>query len=459
MSAETFKLKPLFSRYNRDSNTLNIRGFNGEDVVIASALRVPNSVNRDGFNASNITANNSNTIIQIKDQSDGLFRDMYVNNSDLYIVPAGSETGRKFVRSDDIDNIIDNPNDPRFSNVFVQANGYVNWFTDENDLTDVNTFIGFRNNNGTVQFRNDGGSWLNVGTGGAGSGTFVDLTDTVIDTANIATKQYLKWQTSNTKIINVGLEIVDDTSPQLGGDLNTNNFNVLFNDGNGIADSTSNLVIAINDSNTHPNHIEVSTHLASGSDYIPMIKSVSTSGSGTVSMRISTQENGDLDIDAGTGDLNITAANISLNSLTAINLNSGYIKSSIVTYQNANLSTNSSDPQAIVPATDIVIFQVSGDDGRFYGKLDSGFANGQNLNIVYETNGSNNHVELSFYDSEDGDADKKLGVGNGLASNLTFTQAGQSSSLVYLEFDGYSGATATARNRWQILNTGATVTA
>lgn len=459
MTTETYRIIPQFSRYDRDSNTINIRGFNGEDIVIASALRVPNAVNKAGYNSSNITADNANAMIQIKDRSDGAFRDIYVSNDDMYIIPSGSDVGRKFVRSDDIENIIDNPNDPRFANVFIGADGYINWYTDENDLTDASTFIGFRNNSGTIQFRNDGGSWLNVGTGGAGAGTFVDLTDTVVDTDNLATKPYLKWQTSNTKIINVALTIVDDTSPQLGGALDTNSFNILIDDSNGIADSTGNLVISVNDGNTHPNHLEATTYLSGGSEYVPMLKATNTAGSGAVSMRMATQGNGDLDIDVGSGDVNITASNISLNSLTALNFSSGYMKSSITTYQNANLSTNSGSPQALAPGTDIMILQISGDDGRFYGKLDSGSASGQNLNIIYETSGSNNQVELSFFDSSDGDAVKKVGVGNGLASNLTFSLAGQSSSLVYIEFDGYTGATATARNRWQILNTGAKVTA
>lgn len=456
---ETFRISPLFSRYNGESNTLNIRGYSNEDVVIASTLRIPNTPNKAGYNASNITVDNANAMIQLKDRNDGLYRDIYVDDSDLYIIPAGSGTARKFVRNDDIDNIIDNPNDPRFSNVFLTSTGYINWYTNEADLTDVSTFIGFRNNGGVIQFRNNGGNWLNVGSGGVGSGTFVDLTDTVMDIDNIATKPYLKWQTDTTKIINVALEIADDTSPQLGGALDTNEFNILIDNGNGIADNTGNLVLGINNANTHSNYLEATTYLTDSSEYIPTIRSINPAGSGTVSMRLATQSNGDLDIDVGTGDVNITAANISLNSLTAMNFNSGYIKSSITTYQNVNLSTNPAAPQTLSPGTDLMILQISGDDGRFYGKLDAGSVSGQNLNIVYETSGSNNHVELTFYDSGDGDATKKVGVGNGLASKLTYTKAGQSSMLVYLEFDGYTGATATARNRWQVLNTGTSVTA
>lgn len=455
MTSRTYKIAPLFSRYNGDSTSLNIRGFNNEAIVIASALRVPNSVNKSGYNIGDITVDNARAMIQIKDRNDGQFRDIYVDDSDLYIMPSGSEVARKFVRNDDIDNIINNPTNPRFSNIFVESSGYINWYTDEADLDDVSTFTGFRNNSGVMQFRNDGGSWLNVGTGGAGAGTLVDLTDTVIDTANIASKQYLRWESSNTKVLNSALTIIDDTTPQLGGHLDTNAYNIQFDDSNGIADTAGNLVISVNDSNSHPNHLLASTYLTDTNDYIPMVKSTNVSGVGSVSMRFSTQANGDLDIDVGEGDVNITAANISLNSLTAMNFNSGYVKSSVSTYQNADLSTNPSAPQALTAGTDVMVFQISGNDGRFYGKLDSGSVSGQNLNIVYETSGSNNHVELSFYDSDDGDADKKVGVGVGLASNLTYTKAGQGSSLVYLEFEGYSGATATARNRWQVLNTGA----
>lgn len=457
MSTQTFTTPIQFSRYGGASDTVNIRGFSGEDIVIASTLRIPNTVNKSGYSLGGITADNASAMIQIKDRSDGLFRNLYVNDSDLYITPYGSEIGRKLVRSDDIDNIIDNPNDPRFANVFIGSSGYINWYTDEGDLGDASTFIGFRNNNGVMQFRNDGGSWLNMGTGGSGSSSFTELTDTVIDSDNIATKQYLKWQSSNTKIINVSLDIADDLTPQLGSNLDTNSFNILFDNAKGIADTTGNLVIGLNNANSHPNYIQATTFLTGESEYIPTLASTNSAGTGTVSMRLSSQENGDLDIDVGSGDINITAANISLNSLTAMNFNSGYIKSSITTYDNANLSTNSEIPQTLESSTDVMILLISGNDGRFYGKLDSGVANGQNLNIVYETSGSNNQVEISFYDSRNSDVDKKLGVGSGLADTITYSIAGQSTTMVYLEFDGYTGETATIRNRWQILNTGAGV--
>lgn len=457
MSIQTLVAPVQFTRYGGAQNTINIRGFNSEDIVIASTLRVTNTVNKSGYIPDGITANNIVATLQIKDRSDGEFKNVYMNDNDLYITPSGSEIGRKLVRNDEIDNIIDNPTNPRFSNVFVEAEGYINWYTDEADLDNVNTFIGIRNNNGIIQFRNTGGNWLNIGTGGAGSGSFIDLTDTVIDLDNLESKPYLKWNSETTRIVNVALDISEDTTPQLGAELDTNSFNISFNNGTGIVDSTSNTVLAINNANTHPNYLEASTYLTDGGEYMPIIKAANTDGIGAVSMRLSSQDNGDLVIDVGSGDVNITAANISLNSLNAMNFNSGYVKSSITTYHNIDLSTNSEMPQAIDPSTDIMILQVSGNDGRFYAKIDAGVANGQNLNIVYETNGSNNRVEVMFYDSRNENVDKQIGVGSGLASKLIYTEPGQGSSMVYLEFDGYTDNTAIMRNRWQIMNTGADV--
>jgi len=457
MSTQTLIVPVQFTRYGGAQNTVNIRGFNNEDIVIASTLRIINTVNKSGLIQGGITSNNVGATLQIKDRYDGQFKNVYIDDDDLYITPSGSEIGRKLVRNDEIDNIIDNPTNPRFSNIFVESNGYINWYTNESDLDDETTFIGLRNNDGVIQFRNNGGNWLNIGTGGSGSSSFIDLTDTLMDQDNYVTKPYLKWNADTNKLINVALDIGEDVTPQLGGELDTNNFNISFNNANGIVDNTSNLILAFNNANSHPSYIEATTYLTDGGEFIPTIKTANNGGTGAVSMRLSSQDNGDLIIDVGSGDINITAANISLNSLNAMNFNSGYVKSSILTYNNSNLSTNSETPQAIDPSTDVMIFQISGDDGRFYAKIDAGAANGQNLNIVYETNGSNNHVDVSFYDSQNDNTVKKIGVGSGLASKIKYTEAGQSSSMIYLEFDGYIGDMAILRNRWQILNTGAEV--
>ena len=67
-------------------------------------------------------------------------------------------------------------------NMGIGANGYLNF-----GITNGSTGYGFRDNSGTMQFKNSGGSWTNFGSGGSGL-------------ANV----------------------VEDTTPQLGGELEGN---------------------------------------------------------------------------------------------------------------------------------------------------------------------------------------------------------------------------------------------
>ena len=95
--------------------------------------------------------------------------------------------------------------------------------------------IAVRTDNGKLFTKKDDGSVAEISGGGiddgdkgditvSGSGSTFTIDNGVINNARVASNAAI----ARTKLANV--DVVDDTSPQLGGDLNINNFNVLFAD-------------------------------------------------------------------------------------------------------------------------------------------------------------------------------------------------------------------------------------
>ena len=187
-------------------------------------------------------------------------------------------------------------------------------------------------------------------------------------------------------------------------------------------------------------------------------------GSTNVDLRLKTRGSGDLYLDtngvSGGGDIIVTTSNIDINDMSNLNISTGqvnlvdvnlnlsansHISSSLQFLENADLSTNPASPQNITCQSDTVIFDISSNDGRFYAKIANG-EQGQNTNLIFDTDGSNNHVEVSFAGTGN------IGIGTGMGKKLLYTQSGQSTSMMYLQFSGDA-----SRNRWQVLNTGCQV--
>ena len=191
---------------------------------------------------------------------------------------------------------------------------------------------------------------------------------------------------------------------------------------------------------------------------------IGVTGSTNVDLRLKTRGSGDLYLDtngvSGGGDIIVTTSNIDINDMSNLNISTGqvnlvdvnlnlsansHISSSLQFLENDDLSTNPASPQNITCQSDTVIFDISSNDGRFYAKIANG-EQGQNTNLIFNTNGSNNHVEVNF------DGTGNIGIGTGMGKKLLYTQSGQSTSMMYLQFSGDA-----SRNRWQVLNTGCQV--
>ena len=137
---------------------------------------------------------------------------------------------------------------------------------------DVQTFYILRNSTSgayTVQFK--------YASGSGSTFTFTatqKTTKIVFATANDST---------NPDIIEVqtGGDVVDDTSPQLGGDLDTNDFNIAFDDAHGINDENGNEQIVFQTTSSAVNQLDI-TNAATGN--APSIQA--TGGDSNINLRV-----------------------------------------------------------------------------------------------------------------------------------------------------------------------------
>jgi len=120
--------------------------------------------------------------------------------------------------------------------------------------TDVQTFYILRNSSSgayTVQFKYASGSGSSFTFSATNKGTAI-----VFAAANDST---------NPDIIQIqtGGDVVDDTSPQLGGNLDTNSFMIDFDDAHGIRDENANEQLIFETTSSAVNHVDV-TNAATG---------------------------------------------------------------------------------------------------------------------------------------------------------------------------------------------------
>ena len=129
--------------------------------------------------------------------------------------------------------------------------------------------------------------------------------------------------TTNPKMIEVqtGGDVVDDTSPQLGGDLDTNSFNIAFDDAHGINDENGNEQIIFQTTSSAVNQFDI-TNAATGN-----APSISATG-GDTNIDIALVPKGSGETKVGTGGAAATVTSSGAYDLrldTNSGSNSGYI--------------------------------------------------------------------------------------------------------------------------------------
>ena len=143
----------------------------------------------------------------------------------------------------------------------------------------------------TVQFKYVSGSGGTFTFTATNKGTAI-----VFATANDGT---------NPDIIEVqtGGDVVDDTSPQLGGNLDTNSFNILFDDAHGITDESSNEQLFFSTTGSAVNYLNV-TNAATGND-----PKLSALGDDTnIDLAISPKGSGEVVVGTGSAAATITSS-------------------------------------------------------------------------------------------------------------------------------------------------------
>lgn len=153
-----------------NESNINLTFSDNKTIIVNSTLRIPQSAPLDGPPVVNTgTSWNANAAMELKDRVTGQFRPLYIDSGDMFIE---LETGAtpEFIRTDNLATEINNlDNMVIFNNVYIQADqpntGYINFLQMPNpteaDLIPAPN-VGFRVNNGVIQFKNSMAQWRNI---------------------------------------------------------------------------------------------------------------------------------------------------------------------------------------------------------------------------------------------------------------------------------------------------------
>ena len=153
--------------------------------------------------------------------------------------------------------------------------------------------------------------WLTVGTG-------LSITDTTISATGGGEGGGLD-------------EVVEDTSPQLGGDLDTNGNDILFDDNTGIRDDSDNEMLIFQKTASAVNHIEI-TNRDTGN--APMIAAVG--GDDNISLNLAAKGNGNVTVEGSViatinDNQTITNKTINASNNTITNIGSSEVTADLIT--------------------------------------------------------------------------------------------------------------------------------
>ena len=159
---------------------------------------------------------------------------------------------------------------------------------------DVQTFYILKNSTSgsyTVQFKY-----------ASGSGNSVTFTATQKST-KIVFADASDGTNPNIYEVSTASDVVDDTSPQLGGDLDTNSFNILIDDDHGIRDENDNEQIVFQTTSSAVNQLEV-TNAATGGDP----KLAAAGGDSNIDLALAPKGSGEIVVGTGSAASTITSS-------------------------------------------------------------------------------------------------------------------------------------------------------
>ena len=258
---------------------------------------------------------------------------------------------------------------------------------------DVQTFYFLRNSTSrsyTVQFKYASGS------GDSFTFSATDKGDRIVfATANDGTNPDI-----DTLAIGTGIsDVVDDTSPQLGGNLDTNSFNIIVDDAHGITDESSNEQLFFTTTGSAVNYLNV-TNAATGND--PKLSALGDDSN--IDLAVSPKGTGEIVV--GTGAANATITSSGAHDLildTNSGTNSGTI--TITDGSNGNITLAPNGTGDVVASADTLTVGDSGaaatinSNGAGTLTLTTGGAS----DLILNTNGGTNAGTVTLTDGSNGD--------------------------------------------------------
>jgi len=149
--------------------------------------------------------------------------------------------------------------------------------------------------------------------------------DTVDTTVPVSANKYVKWNSAGTALEVATLSdtaglgsIQEDPEPTLGNDLDTNAHNVSFDSGNGITDDSGNEQLMFTKVASAVNYANI-TNAATGN----AVELEAKGGDTNVALTLKSKGAGNINLDPGTGDINVDAASLLLATNEGIKDDSG----------------------------------------------------------------------------------------------------------------------------------------
>lgn len=405
------------------------------NITINNSIKIPYS-----SKLTNNVLDNSNAGILLKDINSigaGDFYRLNVDSSEYSPTPYLYFNGNILCDSSNLLSELEQilTNYPLETSNIIVKGGYINFFNGGNSNVGPNG-VGLRyGSNNTVQFKNEDTDWIDL-VDITKHDQFRELIDVDVTTNPLLNNQYITYNATSNLFVNSNLAIINDTNPQLGGDLFTGNHSINYGSANlalnYMTDYLKNPYITLKNNTT----------LTGYGSYLELANADITGNlEPEINVKSSLPDAGIVINTKGTGNviLNASQGNIYTNSDSIVI--SGFMQNSI--YRTSSIPGGYlPNTTQIMPLTnDTILFNFSNTTatGTYYANITAGI-DGQKLNLVYNNKSANAITVLANFSSGGG-----VMTGTGITDGLKFTVTGQSSSLIYLEDDIQC---------WQVLNTG-----